>query len=307
MRLKKKHVVSSTTITKREWIGPTLLIMPFLVLFFLFTILPILASAVLSLTSYDMINAPAFNGISNYIRLFLYDDIFQIALTNTLVFSVVTGPLSFFLCFMLAWFINDLPPFLRNVVSFIFYSPALAGNAYFIWQYIFSGDSFGMFNNFLMTFGFITEPVQWFKSADYALPLVMLVQLWLSLGVSFLSNIAGLQNVGQEMYEAGVIDGIRNRWQELWYITLPSMKNILLFSAVMQIQSSFSVSGVATTLTGNPSTNYVTHTIVTHMTDYGSTRYEMGYASAIAVVLFVIMAVARILIDKLMNAFGSED
>ena len=302
-----KTIISVKKHNKGEWLGPTLLIAPFLLLFFLFTILPIIASLFLSLTSYDLINTPSFNGISNYIRLFLYDDIFQIALENTLLFSVVTGPLSFFMCFILAWFINDLSPFLRSVVSFIFYSPTLAGNVYFIWQYIFSGDSYGMANNFLLSLGFITEPIQWFKSAEYALPLVMMVQLWLSLGVSFLSNIAGMQNVGQEMYEAGVIDGIKNRWQELWYITLPSMKSILLFSAVMQIQASFSVSGVATALTGNPSTNYVTHTIVTHMQDYGTVKYEMGYASAIAVVLFIIMAVTRILIDKLMNTFGSDE
>lgn len=291
---------------KGEFWGPMLLLLPFLLLFFLFTVLPILSSVVLSFTSYDMINPPAFRGVSNYIRLFLYDDIFQIALSNTLLFAVITGPVSFFLCFLLAWFINDLPPIPRSIVSFVFYAPALVGNVYFIWQYIFSGDSYGWLNSFLLQTGLTTEPIQWFKSAEYALPAVMVVQLWLSLGVSFLANIAGLQNVGDDLYEAGVIDGIRSRWQELWYITLPAMKYILLFSAVMQIQSSFSVSEVATALSGNPSTNYVTHTIVTHMQDYGTVRYEMGYASAIAVVLFVLMALTRLLIGRLMRAFGTD-
>ena len=284
-----------------SFLQPTLLLTPFLVLFFLFTVLPILSSVVLSFTTFDMLNLPTFNGVQNYIRLFLYDDIFKIALKNTLIFAVITGPLGYAFAFLLAWFINELPRVPRAIVSFIFYSPALVGNVYFIWLFIFSGDSYGLINGFLLEYGFITEPVIWLKDAAYALPIVMIVQLWMSMGTSFLANISGLQNVGSELYEVGAIEGIRNRWQEVWYITLPSMKSILLFSAVMQIQAAFSVSAVAIALTGNPSTNYITHTIVTHMGDYGTVRYEMGYASAIAVFLFALMAITRYVIGKLLN------
>lgn len=284
-----------------SYLQPTLLLLPFLILFFLFTVLPIISSVGLSFTAYDMLNAPNFNGVQNYVRLFLYDDVFKIALKNTLIFAVITGPLGYALAFLLAWFINELPPVPRAIVSFVFYSPALVGNVYFIWSYIFSGDSYGLINGFLLKYGFITEPVIWLKDERYALAIVMIVQLWMSMGTSFLANISGLQNVGSELYEVGAIEGIRNRWQEVWYITLPSMKSILLFSAVMQIQASFSVSSVAIALTGNPSTNYITHTIVTHMADYGTTRYEMGYASAIAVVLFGLIAVTRYVIGRLLN------
>lgn len=284
-----------------SFLQPTLLLTPFLALFFLFTVLPILSSVVLSFTTFDMLNLPTFSGVQNYIRLFLYDDIFKIALKNTLIFAVITGPLGYAFAFLLAWFINELPRVARAVVSFIFYSPALVGNVYFIWLFIFSGDSYGLINGFLLEYGFITEPVIWLKDASYALPIVMIVQLWMSMGTSFLANISGLQNVGSELYEVGAIEGIRNRWQEVWYITLPSMKSILLFSAVMQIQAAFSVSAVAIALTGNPSTNYITHTIVTHMADYGTVRYEMGYASAIAVFLFALMAITRYVIGKLLN------
>lgn len=284
-----------------SYLQPTLLLLPFLILFFLFTVLPIISSVGLSFTAYDMLNAPTFNGVQNYVRLFLYDDVFKIALKNTLIFAVITGPLGYALAFLLAWFINELPPVPRAIVSFVFYSPALVGNVYFIWSYIFSGDSYGLINGFLLKYGFITEPVIWLKDERYALAIVMIVQLWMSMGTSFLANISGLQNVGSELYEVGAIEGIRNRWQEVWYITLPSMKSILLFSAVMQIQASFSVSSVAIALTGNPSTNYITHTIVTHMADYGTTRYEMGYASAIAVVLFGLIAVTRYVIGRLLN------
>ena len=300
-----KHKLARSGTREKLW-QPILLVMPFFLLFFLFTILPIISSVVLSFTSYDMLNTPKFVGIENYVRMLLYDDIFKIAVENTLVFAVITGPLGYALCFLLAWFINELPPIPRSVVSFIFYSPVLVGNVYFIWAFIFSGDTYGLANGFLLEYGFIKEPIIWLKDSRFALGIVMIVQLWMSLGTSFLANISGLQNIGTELYEVGAIEGIRNRWQEAWYITLPSMKSILLFSAVMQIQASFSVSAVATALAGNPSTNYITHTIVTHMEDYGAARYEMGYAATISVFLFALMAGTRLVIGKLLNALGKD-
>ena len=281
-----------------------LMILPFLVLFFTFTILPIISSVVLSFFSYDMVSMPKFSGLDNYMQMFLGDSVFPIAVKNTLLFAVVTGPISFFLAFFLAWMINELNPFARSLMSFLFYCPALMGNVYFIWQVLFSGDSYGYINSLLLSVSLITEPVQWLKDERFALIIVMIVQLWLSMGVSFLANISGLQNVRDDLYEAGAIDGIRNRWQEVWYITLPSMKNILLFGCVMQIQATFSVSHVAMALTGFPSVNYITETIVTHLMDVGTIRYEMGYASAISVFLFGLMAVSRILIGKLINMTG---
>ena len=299
-RLKKKNAV-------KENMAPVMvLLLPFMILFFTFTILPILSSVVLSFTSYDMVNVPKFMGLTNYIRMFLYDQVFSIAVRNTLLFAFITGPVSYILCFILAWFINELSPVMRSIVSFIFYSPALVGNIYFVWLYIFSGDSYGLLNTFLLQNGFITQPIQWLKSATYAVPIVIIVQLWASLGVSFLANIAGLRGVNKDLYEAGAIDGIRNRWQEAWYITLPSMKDILFFSAIMQIQSAFSVSGVAVALTGSPSPNYITETIVTHLTDYGTLRYEMGYASAMSVFLFLLMAIFRIVVGRLIGSLGKS-
>jgi multiple sugar transport system permease protein len=186
----------------------------------------------------------------------------------------------------------------------MFYAPALVGNAYFVWQTAFSGDSYGYVNSLLLSMGVITEPVQWLKNASYVMPIIIIVQLWQSMGVSFLANISGLQNVNGEMYEAGAIDGIRNRWQELWYITLPSMSHILLFSAVMQIASSFSVSEIAVQLAGYPSVNYAVDTIVSYLADVGTVKYEMGYAAALSVVLFSIMAITRWLIGKVLNKVG---
>lgn len=277
---------------------------PFLIIFFLFVILPIFSSILLSFFSYDMVGQFQFTGLDNYFRLFMDDDVFPIALKNTLLFSVVTGPLGFMLSFILAWFINDFSPKVRTLLSLLFYAPALVGNAYYIWKIIFSGDSYGYMNSFLLSSGVITQPIVWLKSPEHIMLIVIIVQLWQGMGVSFLANISGLQNVNGEMYEAGAIDGIRNRWQELWYITLPSMKNILLFSAVMQIQASFSVGIIAVELAGFPSVNHAVDTIVAHMMDVGTVRYEMGYASAISVFLFAMMAVTRIVIGKILDSTG---
>ena len=281
-----------------------LMLVPFLVLFLLVTVVPVLVSMGLSLFEYDPMKGAKWNGLDNYIYMFFEDDVFWTSVKNTLLFALVTGPIGFMLSFVLAWFINEFSPFTRSILSFLFYSPALMGNAYFIWQVIFSSDSYGYMNSFLLSLGLINSPIQWLKEPAYILPIIMIVQLWMSMGVSFLANIAGLQNVNEELYEAGAIDGIKNRWYELWYITLPYMKNILLFSAVMQISSSFSTGHICMTLAGFPSVNYAAETIVTHLTDVGTMRYEMGLACAISFFLFLIMLASRWIIGKILAKVG---
>lgn len=293
----KKILVSENT-----WFW--LLLTPFLLMFFLFTVIPILSSAVLSMFEFDLIAKLKFVGFNNYIRLILNDNVFSIVLSNTVLFALIAGPLGFLLSFVLAWFINEFRPIVRTILSFLFYAPALVGNAYFVWQVAFSNDSYGYVNSLLLSLGLITSPIQWLKNADYVATIVLVVQLWQSMGVSFLANISGLQNINNEMYEAGAIDGIRNRWQELWYITLPTMKHMLLFSAVMQIASSFSISAIAIQLAGYPSVEYAADTIVSYMADVGTVRYEMGYASAMSVVLFAIMGLTRWIVSKALNGTG---
>ena len=269
--------------------------------------LPVLSSMVLSLFDYDMVSTPIWVGLSNYTRMFTSDETFLKVLGNTLRFSVVAGPLSFMLAFLLAWMINEFGKRIRVILTFIFYAPALVGNAYFIWQVFFSGDSYGYFNNALISLGLITEPIQWFQNTSYNMTIILIVQLWMSMGVSFLANISGLQNVSRDLYEAGAIDGIRTRWHELWYITMPSMKSILLFGAVMQIQSVFSVSAIITTLAGYPSVNNSVDTLVSYISDVGTMRYEMGYASALSVFLFVLVLAFRFGIGALLNLVGKSD
>lgn len=277
---------------------------PYLILFFLFTVLPILVSIILSFTYFNMLEMPTFVGWANYTKLFLEDNIFLIALKNTLLFAIVTGPISYLLCLLFAWIINEFHGKLRAFLTLIFYAPSICGQAYLIWNLIFTGDRYGILNGYLMNLGVINEAIIWMKDARFILPFLIVVQLWLSLGTGFLAFIAGLQTVDRTLYEAAAVDGVKNRWQELWHVTLPAMKPQLMFGAVMQITQSFAIADVSIQLAGNPSVNYAGTTIVTHLLDYGTYRFEMGYASAIASVLFLLMVGTNKLVQRLLRRVG---
>ena len=281
-----------------------LFLLPFAVIFILFTLTPVLISFYYSLTDYNILEPAKFIGFQNFINLFLNDEVFLTALKNTFLIAAITGPLGYLACFFFAWLINDLPPVLRAITVVAFYAPSISGSAYIIWKIIFSGDTYGWLNAQLLNLGLIIEPVQWLTDTTKMMLVVIIVSLWMSLGAGFLSFVAGFQTVDRSQYEAGYIDGISNRWQELWYITLPSMKPQLMFGAVMTISSSFAVGDITVTLCGNPSTDYAVHTIMNHMTDYGTTRFEMGYACAIAAILFASMLLFNSLVQKLLSKVG---
>ncbi len=282
-----------------------ILIAPYMLLFFLFTILPVMSSIVLSFTDFNMLQLPDFVGWKNYLKLLLDDDIFLTAFKNTLIFAVITGPISYFMCLLFAWIINEFKGKLRAILTLVFYAPSISGNAFMIWQIIISGDRYGYLNGWLMKWSFLYEPIQWMKKEEYVLPILIVVQLWLSLGTGFLTFIAGLQTVDKSLYEAAAVDGVKNRWQELWFVTLPSMRPQLMFGAVMQITQAFAVADISIQLAGNPSVNYAGTTIVTHLLDYGGgTRYEMGYACAIATILFFLMIGTNNVIQKILRRVG---
>ena len=281
-----------------------MMLAPYFILFFFFTVLPVVMSVAFSFTYYNMLEMPEFIGWKNYIKLFLEDDIFLTSLKNTLILAVITGPISYFLCLLFAWIINEFKGWLRAFLTLIFYAPSICGNAYVVWNLILSGDRYGYLNGLLMKLGILDEAIIWMKTEKYVLPMLIVVQLWLSLGTGFLSFIAGLQTVDKSLYEAAALDGVKNRWQELWYVTLPAMKPQLMFGAVMQITQSFAIADVSIQLAGNPSVNYAGATVVTHLLDYGTVRFEMGYASAIATVLFLLMVGSNMLEQKLLRRVG---
>lgn len=281
-----------------------LFMLPYLLLFSAFTVIPVLISFGLSFTYFNVLEPPRFIGMSNYVQLLLDDEIFVLALKNTLILSLITGPVGFFLCFGLAWMINEFGPRTRAVLTLLFYAPVISGGAYMIWQIIFSGDAYGYLNGILLDLGIVYTPIQWLTDSNYMMPAAITVILWMSFGAGFLSFVAGFKNIDMRLYEAAAVDGIRDRWQELWYITLPCMKPQLLFGAVMSITGSFGVGDVITGVFGYPSTNYALHTLVHHLQDYGSIRFEMGYACAIAVVLFFLMIGANQIVQRLLRRVG---
>ncbi len=282
-----------------------LFLAPYAILFCMFYVFPVVASIYYSFTYYNILEPPRFIGLSNYISLILEDDIFLIGIKNTFMIAIITGPLGYILSFLFAWLINELPRWVRSVAVIVFYAPSIAGNCYVIFSVFFRGDAYGYVNAFLMNIGVIDTPILWLINPTYMLPICMLVILWMSLGTGFLSFVAGLQGVDRSQFEAGYMDGIKNRWQELWYITLPNMKPMLMFGAVMSITQAFGVCDVTMALCGYPSTDYAARTIVTHLFDYGFSRFEMGYACAIATILFLIMILCNKAIQSLLRRVGT--
>lgn len=280
-------------------------LLPYALLFTLFFIMPVVISIFYGFTYYNILESPRFIGLQNYISLILEDDIFLIGIKNTLMIAIVTGPLGYIMSFLFAWLINELPRWVRSVAVVMFYAPSIAGNCYVIFSVFFRGDAYGYVNAFLMNVGIIDQPILWFIDPKYMLPVCMLVILWMSLGTGFLSFVAGLQGVDRSQFEAGYMDGVKNRWQELWYITLPNMRPMLMFGAVMSITQAFGVCDVTMALCGYPSTDYAARTIVTHLFDYGFTRFEMGYACAIATILFLMMILCNKAIQSLLRRVGT--
>ncbi|MCR5594936.1 MAG: sugar ABC transporter permease [Lachnospiraceae bacterium] len=282
-----------------------LFLLPYAVLFTMFYVFPVVASIYYSFTYYNILESPRFIGLSNYISLILEDDIFLIGVKNTFLIAIITGPLGYIMSFLFAWLINELPRWVRSVAVIVFYAPSIAGNCYVIFSVFFRGDAYGYVNAALINLGLIDTPKLWLIDPKYMLPICMLVILWMSLGTGFLSFVAGLQGVDRSQFEAGYMDGVKNRWQELWYITLPNMKPMLMFGAVMSITQAFGVCDVTMALCGYPSTDYAARTIVTHLFDYGFSRFEMGYACAIATILFLMMILCNKAIQSMLRRVGT--
>ncbi len=277
---------------------------PFFILFGIFVIAPVVMAIILSFTSYNLTQPPQFVGIANYTALFFSDTVFTKATVNTLTMAIVVGPFSYIGALILAWALNELSPKLRTALVFFIYAPSISGNAFIIWQLLFSGDQFGYINSLLLNWGLISETIYFLFDTKYMMTVVIIVTMWMSMGTQFLSFVAGLQGLDHALFEAGCIDGIRNRWQELWFITLPQLKPQLMFGAVMSITGAFTVGNVGAMLCGNPSTEYAVHTLVNHMTDYATVKYEFGYACAIATLLFLVMIACNELIKLLLKNVG---
>jgi multiple sugar transport system permease protein len=291
---------------KKHSIG--VLLSPYILLFTLFIIIPVLGAVVLSFTYFNSIQFPKFIGIDNYVKMLTNDQVLmQHVIPNTITFAVIVGVGGYILSFFLAWSLSQLTKVPRTIFAIIIYSPSLIGQVLLttVWSVIFNGDKRGYLNYILLKFGFLDQPILWLQSDKYLLPIMILVTLWSSMGIGFLAMLAGIMNVNEELYEAAHIDGVRNRFQEIIYVTIPCASKQMLFGAVMSIVNTFTASGIGVALSGqNPTPNYAGQLLVTHLEDYGFIRYEMGYAAAISVVILIIIRLASVGANKL---FGSSD
>lgn len=303
--MKKNQQPSSLAKKKRfENLDLVVFMGPFLITFFTFTVLPVFVSLFISLTNFNMLELPDFVGLGNYQKLFLNDDVWSLAVQNTMIIALVTGPISYILCYAFAWLINEVPAKPRAFLTLLFYAPSLAGGFGFVWQLLFSGDRYGYLNGVLLDLGIVTDPIIWLKDTTFMFPVCVIIILWQALGTTFLTFIAGLQTVDRSLYEAAAVDGIKNRWQELYFVTLPTMRGQLMFGAILNITGSFGIGGTITAVFGFPTQDYALHTIMHHLDDYGGVRFEMGYACAIATLLFLISFIANKVVQFLLSRIG---
>ncbi len=295
MRMKSRHA---------ERVAGYLMLAPFLLLFAIFVVVPVFYSMIMSFTHYNIIEPMRYAGFVNYIELFTNDSLFLTALGNTIRFAIIAGPVGFLSSFFFAWIINQLR--FKTAFSLAFYAPSITSGVAIsvVWMYLFSSDRYGLINSLLTKLSIISSPILWTKDPTFIMPVIIIISLWMSMGSGFLTNLAGLASINQEIYEAGRIDGIKNRFMELWHLTLPLMKPYLLFNAIMSTVNALNMNDIAVTVAGFPSPDYAAHTIVAHMNDFAFTRFELGYASAIAFVLFLLnFCLGRVF----MKLLGSKD
>ncbi len=264
---------------------------PYLILFTIFIMIPIAMAIILSATNFNTLKFPDFIGLMNYVNLITQDEIFmQYVLPNTITYALIVGPGGYTLSFLIAWALAQLSKVPRTILALVFYSPSITSGVAMnvLWRILFSGDQTGYINAWLIKLGIITEPVQWLTGSSYLLTIMIIVALWSSMGVGFLAILAGILNQDETLYEAAAIDGVKNRFQEVIYITIPTMKPQMLFAAVMAIVNAFQNGMIGVQLSGsNPTPGYAGQLVVNHIEDYGFIRYEMGYASAVSVILLI--------------------
>ncbi|WP_096155663.1 MULTISPECIES: carbohydrate ABC transporter permease [Bacillus] len=274
-----------------QHLSTSIFLAPYMILFFTFIIIPVVVAIALSFTYFNAIQMPTFVGFLNYVNLLTQDHIFmQYVLPNTLIFAFIVGPGGYILAFILAWTLAQIPKLPRTILALIIFSPSMTAGVAMgvVWKIIFSGDEFGYLNNLLIRMGMIYEPIQFLQSPEHLMTIMIVVTLWGSMGVGFLAMLSGVLNINKEVFEAGYIDGISNRFQEIIYITIPSMKPQMFFGAVMAIVGTFQAGAIGVELSGaNPTPQYSGQLMVNHLEDFGFIRYEMGYAAAISVLLLL--------------------
>lgn len=299
---------SHKKLTDTDGFKGMVLLLPYALLFVAFILLPVIIAIGLAFTYFDVVNTPTFAGLNNFITLLTGDEVFmKYVLPNTIMYAIIVGIGGYVLSFLMAWILAQVTPRARTLYALAMYTPSIAGQVMIttVWKTLFSGDQSGLINSWLTRLGLIDQPIQWLVTSDHFMMIMIIVSLWSSMGIGFLSMLSGIMNIDQELYEAAYVDGLRNRVQEIIYITVPSMKPQMLFGAVMSIVNAFNMGWIGVALSGaNPTPEYSGQLIANHIDDFALTRYEMGYASAVSVALLCLVWVCSKVANKL---FAEKD
>lgn len=267
----------------RRFLGLAYL-MPYIIGLLVFTAIPFLASLWMSFTEYNLMSPPRFTGLDNYIQLFTDDRMFRRSLGTTLLYVCMTVPIKLVFALFIAYVLNYKLRFI-NFFRTAFYVPSILGGSVAIavlWRYIFASN--GLVNMILAVFG--VDPVNWFGDPTNALITITLLRCW-QFGSAMVIFLAALQSVDKSLYEAAAIDGA-SKFSSFIYITIPLITPVIFFNLIMQMVQAFQeFNGPYIITQGGPLKS--TYLLPLYIYDEAFRRFHMGYASAIAWVLFAII------------------
>jgi multiple sugar transport system permease protein len=277
---------SSDTLSAYLFVGPTLSG------YLLFVLGPLIAAIVLSFTHYDMMSPPRLVGFGNYARL-ISDVRLAIVYKNTALFAVTAVILTVGTGTLLGVAVNKrLPGFLKYILRTAYFFPVLVGMIYaaMVWKFLFNRD-LGVVNYYLHFFN--VPAIPWLTSSTWAIWSVILVYVWKNVGFTMLTTLAGLQNISEELYEAAKIDGAKPHTR-LFRITIPLLSPVILFNVtITMINTLQEFDSIVALTNGGPGD--ASRTVVMYIYDKAFRSFDMGYASAIAVTLFVVISIVTLL------------
>ncbi len=273
-------------------------------LFFIFQLAPVFISFFLSFTHYDVVHPPRFAGLANYKNILFNDPLFWKAIGNTVLYVIGVVPIGICMSLLLAVAIDQKIKF-KNFFKSIFFLPTVTAivAVSVIWKWLYAGAKYGLFNHLIMKLGF--QPIDWLTSPTWTLPSIMIMSIWAGVGYNMILFLAGLQTIPQVMYEAAEIDGA-GFWRKFFHVTLPLLKPTIVFVGMMSFIFSFQVFEQVYIMTGGQGgIGGVLNsglTIVAYLYDKGFQQFQMGYASALAYIIFLCIFMLTMVNKRLMRS-----
>ncbi|OGW84808.1 MAG: hypothetical protein A2987_02520 [Omnitrophica bacterium RIFCSPLOWO2_01_FULL_45_10] len=272
-------------------------IAPAVLLFVVFIVGPLIASFYWSFTEYNGIHPPKWVGLANYKTIFFDDPRFWKAIKNTVIYTLGVIPPGVVLSLLLAIAVDQQIKF-KNFFRIIYFIPSVTSVIALsvIWKWLFAGEKYGLINYFLLSLGL--KPIDWLMSPVWTLPAIMIMSIWAGIGYNMILFLAGLQTIPSTVYEAADIDGA-NVLEKFWHITLPLLKPTMVFVVIMGFIASFQVFERIYIMTesefGIGGVLDSALTLVAYLYDMGFRKFQMGYASALGYVVFIVIFLVTII------------